>query len=267
MHYIYGRSDIKELKGQPTRVLAAIDEYHSKYNMLMNIGDAKGKHIENVIQQQKPSVMIELGVYVGYSAILFGNAVRQHGGKRYIGIEKNPEMAAVANQLVNLAGLSDIVQILVGSSNEVLRDLVNEKQIEQIELIFIDHWQELYLPDTWLLEELGLLKPNMSMLIADNIIMPGAPEYRRWVEASTKEKREIAKKAQTRGLTPNPSLVYETVLTEFQTDFGKVSSYCTGDHDLDGLDANKNIGCCHCDSCHRRGQRMIDIAAHLGRFI
>lgn len=191
--------------------------------MLMNIGDAKGGHIEKVIKEQKPSVMIELGVYVGYSAILFGSAVRQHGGKRYIGIEKNPEMAAVANQLVNLAGLSDIVQILVGSSNEVLRDLVNEKQIEQVELIFIDHWQELYLPDTWLLEELNLLKPNVSMLIADNIIMPGAPEYRRWVEASTEEKREIAKSAKTGGLTPNPNLVYETILTEFQTDFGRVS--------------------------------------------
>ena len=55
--------------------------------------------------------------YVGYSAVLFSDAVRAHGGKHYLSIEQNPEMAAVANQLVDLAGLRDHVRIIVGSSN------------------------------------------------------------------------------------------------------------------------------------------------------
>ncbi|KAJ5289109.1 hypothetical protein N7478_002139 [Penicillium angulare] len=220
LHYVYGRPDIKDIKGQPSKVLSAIDDYHSKFNKLMNIGSAKGQHIVDVINERKPSTMIELGVYVGYSAILFGNAVRSQGGKQYFGIEKNPEMAAVANQLVELAGLQDIVRILVGSSDQVLEELVQDKVVSQIELIFLDHWQDRYLPDLWLLEEWNVLKPNFSVVIADNIIMPGAPEYRRWVEATTAQKRQIVSSDGSGALSPNPDLVYETVLSKFDTDFG-----------------------------------------------
>lgn len=166
--------------------------------------------------------MIELGVYVGYSAILFGDAIRSHGGKQYIGIEKNPEMGAIASQLVNLAGLSDTVQIIIGSSDEVLQELVEEKELTQVEFIFLDHWQDLYLPDLWLLEQMDVLKPDFSVLIADNVIFPGAPQYRTWVEATTKQKREMVKGAGIGAVAPNPNLVYETVLAEFETDFGLV---------------------------------------------
>jgi catechol O-methyltransferase len=79
LHYIYGRPDIKELRGNPPKVLAAIDEYHSNHNMLMNIGPVKGAHITGLIAEHKPSIMIELGGYIGYSAILFGDAVRANG--------------------------------------------------------------------------------------------------------------------------------------------------------------------------------------------
>lgn len=85
-------------------------------------------------------MMIELGGYVGYSAILFGDALRAHRGKRFLSIERNPKMTAVANQLIELAELRNVVKILVGSSNEVLLELVrDQKEISQIEMMFIDH--------------------------------------------------------------------------------------------------------------------------------
>lgn len=224
LHYIYARPDIKELNGNLQKVLSAIDEYHKEYDMLMNVGAKKGQHIVNLISESKPSSMIELGVYVGYSAILFGDAVRSHGGKQYIGTEKNPEMGAIASRLVDLAGLRDIVQIIVGSSDEVLQELVEAKELRQAELIFLDHWQHLYLPDLWILEQMDVLKPDVSIVIADNVIFPGAPRYRKWVEATTKQKREMVKGAGIGAVRPNPNLVYETVLAEFETDFGLVSS-------------------------------------------
>lgn len=108
--------------------------------MLVNVGPVKGRHIIKLIADRKPSVTIELGGYVGYSTILFREAVRSHGGKQYLSTEKNPEMAAVASQLVELAGLRDVVKILVGSSDEELVELVRHRQeIEQIEIAFIDH--------------------------------------------------------------------------------------------------------------------------------
>lgn len=189
----------------------------------MNIGSVKGAFVTNLIAERKPSVMIELGGYVGYSAILFGDAIRANGGKQFLSIEKNPEMAAVANQLVDLAGLRDTVRILVGASDEVLRELVcDRKEIAQVEMIFIDHWQKLYRPDLWLLEQLDVLVPETSVLLADNVIMPGAPEYLEWVQATTTHKRELVQKLDAGSLAPNPNLVYETSVLEFDTDFGKV---------------------------------------------
>lgn len=219
---MYGRSDIKQIRGNPDKVISAIDEYHEKHNKLMNVGDVKGPTIIKLITERKPSTMIELGGYVGYSAILFGNALKSHGG-RLISIEKNPEMAAVANQLVELAGLRGNVQIIVGASDEVLQELVREKrEIKEVELMFIDHWQRLYLPDLWLLEEMGVLIPGKTVLVADNVIMPGAPDYVQWVKASPAEKKKLLEKLDVGSRHPNPDLVFETVIPEFDTDFGKV---------------------------------------------
>ncbi|KAJ5594144.1 uncharacterized protein N7459_000352 [Penicillium hispanicum] len=222
LHYVFGRPDIKQLHGSPKKVLGAIDDYHRQHHQLMNIGPNKGGFITNLIAERQPSSMIELGGYVGYSAILFGDSVRTNGGKEYLSIEKNPEMAAVANTLVDLAGLRDFVRIIVGSSSETLKELVLEKKsLRQVDMIFIDHWQELYLPDLWLLEELNVLVPGKSMLVADNAIMPGAPEYLRWVKATPEQKKEIIQKLDVGSLRPNPNLKYETSVPEFDTDFGK----------------------------------------------
>ncbi|KAJ5640497.1 hypothetical protein N7528_000122 [Penicillium herquei] len=223
LHYIYNRPDIKEIRGNPEKVLSAIDTYNDKFNFLMNIGPTKGEFISNIIAERKPSVMIELGGYIGYSAILFGDAIRKHGGKQYLSIEKNPEMAAIADRLVELAGLRDYVRIIVGSSSEVLRELIAEtKEIEAVELIFIDHWQEMYRPDLWLLEELDALKPEKSVLLADNVIMPGTPDYLEWIQAPTAEaKREILSRSDFGALKPNPDLVYDSHVTEFDTNIGR----------------------------------------------
>ena len=222
LHYVFARPDIKELQGNPHKVLEAIDDYHAKFNKLMNVGLPKGNFISNIIAERKPSVMIELGGYVGYSSILFGDAIRKNGGKLFLSIEKNPEMAAVSSLLVNLAGLRDLVRIVVGSSGEVLKELIAKKEISIVELIFMDHWQNLYLPDLWLLEGLGALVPGKSMLLADNVIMPGAPKYLEWVQSSPQRKKEIIARSDVGPLTPNAGLVYETTVPEFDTAFGKV---------------------------------------------
>ena len=220
---MFARPDLKQLRGKPERVLAAIDDYHGRFHQLMNVGRPKGAFISDIIAERKPRVMIELGGYVGYSAILFGAALRQTGnGARYVSIEQNPEMAAVAAQLVELAGLRDAVRIIVGSSGEVLQEMVAAKDIDGVDCIFIDHWQKLYRPDLWLLEGLGALVPGRSLLVADNVIMPGAPEYLEWVQATPQEKKAIVARSDVGSLAPNPGLVYETTVSEFDTDFGKV---------------------------------------------
>jgi catechol O-methyltransferase len=239
LHYIFSRHDLKGLRGHPGKVLTVIDEYVEKHSRLMNIGPRKGAFISRLIAEHKPSVMIELGGYVGYSAIKFGDAVRSHGGIQYLSLEVNPENAAVANMLLELAGLRDFVRIIIGSSNDSLIELIQaEKKISQIEFMFIDHWKDLYLPDLWLLEELNVLKPGVSVIAADNVIMPGAPDYLEWVRATPAQKREVAEKrklalgkdeSSATGTTidpkrvlGNPNLVYETSIEMFEMGRGRV---------------------------------------------
>ncbi|OJK03488.1 hypothetical protein ASPACDRAFT_111280 [Aspergillus aculeatus ATCC 16872] len=227
LHYIYAHPDLPTLRNNPTAILAAIDAYSHTHNPLMNIGAAKGAYIRDLIVAHKPQVMIELGGYVGYSAILFGATLRAAGGTRYLSLEQNPEMAAVANQLIDLAGLKDVVRVIVGSAASSLRELVADGEVQAAELVFVDHWQKLYLPDLWLMEGLGVLVPEKSVVVADNVVMPGAPQYLEWVTAGCEEKRRLLESRkgekgwETTGLRPRPGLVYQTVVREFETQFGR----------------------------------------------
>ena len=165
----------------------------------MNIGPTKGDLISSVIAKRKPSVMVELGGYVGYSAIRFGDALRRAGGKQYLSLEINSTYAAVANKLVDLAGLSDIVRIIIAPAHLSLARLVHDHVIDHIELLFMDHFKDRYLPDLWLIERLGLLKPGVSMIVADNIGRGPTLDYLAWLQTDPADKRARVEKSGARG--------------------------------------------------------------------
>ncbi|XP_044717145.1 methyltransferase domain-containing protein [Hirsutella rhossiliensis] len=100
----------------------------------MNVGEHKGAIVTGLIGETKPQVMLELGGYVGYSAILFGAALQKAGGRRYISLERNPEFAAVASSLVDLAGLAAVVHVVVGPSADSLRRLHSHGHLARIDL-------------------------------------------------------------------------------------------------------------------------------------
>jgi catechol O-methyltransferase len=155
--------------------------------------------------------MVELGGYIGYSALLFGNAVRKAGGQRYWSLEKSPLFAAVARSLVDLAGLADVVQIEVGASGESLERLHRQGVLEKAEMMFLDHHKPSYTADLKLTEELGIVGQG-TILVADNIILPGNPPYLEYVRSTVHEKREKAGKgnAETVGGRGNPDLRYKS---------------------------------------------------------
>jgi len=157
----------------------------------MNVGELKGKIVTDLIAEVKPQVMVELGGYVGYSCILFANAVRQAGGKRYFSLERNPEFAAVIASLADLAGLSDTIKVVVGSSEASIKRLHSTKSLQQIDLMFLDHYKPAYTTDLKLCEELKLITPG-SVMAADNVITPGNPPYLEYVRSSVSEKRSAS---------------------------------------------------------------------------
>ena len=194
LHFVYSHPSIAEIRGSPTGVLKAIDEYGRTKNYLMNVGDDKGKIVADLIADVKPETMVELGGYVGYSALLFGDAVRKAGGKRYFSLERNPEFAAVIMSLVDLAGLRDVVKVVVGSSSDAIKRLHAAGTLKHIDLMFLDHYKPAYTSDLKLCEHLGLVKPG-SVMAADNVIKPGNPPYLEYVRSSVEQKRERYEKS------------------------------------------------------------------------
>lgn len=167
LHFIYKHPNLSQLRGNPQKVLDAIDEYGRTQKYLMNIGPYKSGTIVDLIEKEKPSIIVELGGYVGYSAIAFGTALRKAGGKRYYSLEFNAEFGAVIGSLVDLAGLSDIVKVVIGASSDSLRRLHSGGVLKQIDLLFLDHYKPLYVDDLKICEEMGLVTQG-SILAADN---------------------------------------------------------------------------------------------------
>ena len=170
-------------------MLEAIDEFGRTKKYLMNVGDDKGKIVCDLILKRKPEIMVELGGYIGYSAILFGDAVQRAGGKRYFSLERNPEFAAVIVSLADLAGLSHIVKVVVGPSDDSIKRLHANQSLHHIDLMFLDHYKPAYTSDLKLCEHLGLVKAG-TVLAADNVIKPGNPPYLEYVRSSVAQKRE-----------------------------------------------------------------------------
>lgn len=250
---MYGHPSIEEIRGSPQRVLQAIDEYGRTKKYLMNVGDDKGKIVCDLIKERRPQCMVELGGYVGYSAIVFGDAFKKAGGKKYFSLERNPEFAAVIMALVDLAGLSDVVKVIVGSSAESIKRIYGSGDLPAIDLMFLDHYKPAYTTDLKLCEHLKLVKPG-TVLAADNVIKPGNPPYLEYVRSSVQQKREKAEASDTNGdhtaafgrygkqyesregqenisseIKGNPNLVYESKLVHSYEPTGvKVSTRIRG---------------------------------------
>lgn len=58
LHFIYGKADIAQIRGNPQRVLDAIDEYGRTKKYLMNVGEFKGKYVTDLIAAGNPQTMV-----------------------------------------------------------------------------------------------------------------------------------------------------------------------------------------------------------------
>ncbi|KAL3455659.1 hypothetical protein BJX64DRAFT_281930 [Aspergillus heterothallicus] len=217
LHFVYSHPDLENIRGSPEKVLKAIDEYGRTKKYLMNVGEDKGRIVCDLIAEVKPKTMVELGGYVGYSCILFGDAVRKAGGQRYYSLEMNPEFAAVIMSLVDLAGLSDLVKVVVGSSDASIARLHAEGHLKHIDFMFLDHYKPAYTTDLKLCEELALITPG-SVLAADNVINPGNPPYLEYVRKSVEEKRK------TVGEAGAPAGMPSKTVNQYRQRYGEMKS-------------------------------------------
>ncbi|XP_036923311.1 catechol O-methyltransferase [Sturnira hondurensis] len=169
--------------GDPQSVLQAIDTYCWQKEWAMNVGDKKGRIVDAVVQEQRPSTLLELGAYCGYSAVRMARLLPPSA--RLLTIDLNPDYAAIARQMLEFAGLQDRVTVIIGASQDIIPQLKKKYDVDTLDMVFLDHWKDRYLPDTLLLEECGLLRKG-TVLLADNVIFPGAPDFLAHVRESSR---------------------------------------------------------------------------------
>jgi catechol O-methyltransferase len=72
---------------------------------------------------------------------------------------------------------------MVGTIQELLDTFKLIVPNKGVDMFFIDHWKVLYLQDIKFIEATGLLHKG-SVVVADNVICPGAPDYLDYIRSN-----------------------------------------------------------------------------------
>ena len=183
--------------GDPESVLAALDRFGRERSFLMNVGDRKGEILDAELLRVRPARVLEIGAFCGYSAVRIARLLRGWDG-RLCSVEASRENAEVARATVALAGLSERVEVVHGKAEAVIPTLPGP-----FELVFIDHWKDLYLPDLRRIEAHGLLRPG-SVVVADNVGLFDVSDYLAHVRSSGRyESRNVASTVEYRDALPD----------------------------------------------------------------
>ena len=148
--------------GDPDSVLAELDRFGREQRFLMNVGDEKGLVLDDLVRSVGAGARIlELGCYCGYSAIRMARLLGPAG--RVTSLEVSEPSVRVARAMCELAGVADRVEILHGSASARIPTLRGP-----FDLVFLDHWKDLYTADLQCIEAARLLRPG-SLVVADNV--------------------------------------------------------------------------------------------------
>lgn len=148
-------------RGDPADVLRTMDRYAER-RFLMNVGPEKGPLMYGLLDAlPRPARVLELGAFCGYSAIMIADRLGPEG--HLTSIDVDPNAVETARTTVAFAGLGDRVTVMEGSSSELIPTLAGP-----FDLVFLDHWKDLYTRDLRLIEAHGLLRPG-STVVADNV--------------------------------------------------------------------------------------------------
>lgn len=134
---------------------------HLKFiNPNMSTGHLQGKLLEFLSVMIKPSAILEIGTYTGYSAICLAKGLKP-GGKLYT-IEINDELREFSNSYFKKAGFEDTIVQVTGRAQDVIPGID-----QMFDLVYIDgdkrEYTEYY--------NIIIRKTNPGgFIIADNIL-------------------------------------------------------------------------------------------------
>ena len=165
--------------GNLDAAIAAVDRFCYERKVMMNVGDEKGAILDHAVQRVQPRRLLEVGTYCGYSAL---RTIRAMPGDAHLFcVELLAANAEIAGRILDHAGVADRATLVVGTLGDGRTPDVLETEHGfgpgNLDLVFIDHDKAAYLPDLRLILERGWVHPG-SVVVADNVRIPGAPDYR-----------------------------------------------------------------------------------------
>jgi catechol O-methyltransferase len=120
-----------------------------------------------------------LGTFLGYSSLRI--TAQLPNDALFITIEADAQSAQIARSIHEFAGVADRIKIINGYTENVIPHLSADFHINAFDLIFIDHYKLVYLRDLKMLENVGLIQSG-TMIVTDNVIRPGAPDYLEYIQ-------------------------------------------------------------------------------------
>ena len=172
----------KARRGDAADAIRVIDEYAYNKSFLINVGDEKGRILDEAVARAKPSRILELGTYCGYSSLRMAVAAPS---AKIVSIEFSPANAGIARRIHEHAGVSSRISVVVGTLGDGGKtiDVLRREHgfgAGSLDLVFLDHDKAVYLSDLKLILDQGWLRPG-ALAVGDNIKFPGAPEYRAYM--------------------------------------------------------------------------------------
>ena len=163
-------------------VLATLDKFAYEESMLINVGDEKGLLLDAAVDKAAPKLALELGTYCGYGALRIARAAPD---AKVYSVELAPANAANARRIWEHAGVAERVTCVVGTvgdGGQTLDVLADEHGFtaEALDFVFLDHDKDAYLTDLLSILDRGWLHAG-SIVVADNVRVPGAPKYREYM--------------------------------------------------------------------------------------
>ena len=158
LDYVFSNAE----KNNPKSILQTIDNFVLESGQfLMNVGPEKGEILRDHLVKSKPNNVIELGTYIGYSAVLISSTIGEKS--KLTSIDSDSHSIEIAKELINFAGLDDKVNLMHGSAEEIIPELNFNA-----DFVFIDHAKKKYLSDLKLLETEEIILKNCTVF-ADNV--------------------------------------------------------------------------------------------------
>jgi catechol O-methyltransferase len=166
-------------RGDIDDVIATIDTFAYTESFLVNVGDHKGRLLDDAVRRADPRLVLELGTYCGYGALRIAAAAPT---ATVCSVELSEANAENARAIWEHAGVADRVTCVVGTIGDggsTLDRLAAEHGFGPgaLDFVFLDHDKDAYESDLTAIERRGWLRPG-AIVVADNVRVPGAPEYR-----------------------------------------------------------------------------------------